>query len=72
MKAMNLDAAGRTPSGTYPKGRRCDDCSCVLSIYNPDKVCRPCAGPDRKLLGLSALSGTYEEEVAKLEPRAGV
>lgn len=34
---------GKTPNKTQPKGRICEQegCTTPLSIYNPNKTCRP-------------------------------
>jgi hypothetical protein len=31
---------------TYPAGRRCADCGCLLSIYNRTDTCGPCSRKD--------------------------
>lgn len=43
MGTRRLQGVGGAPVETYGTGRRCLRCDCLLSQYNPDELCAPCA-----------------------------
>lgn len=48
----------------YEGGRRCLCCGVALSIYNPDKLCRPCDGAIERWKLFPAIRSETEREMA--------
>lgn len=47
IRALTLGRASRTPSGTYPSGRKCRTCGVPLSVYNSTSYCACHEGHNR-------------------------